>query len=111
VLVLDDRTIIDEGLVDVSGPSFPSGHAAYSVIYAWLALTIALRLRPGMANASALIVAGIALAAAVGLTRVGLQVHYLSDVGAGWGLGVSAFALCAIVALVVSHLRQNGSPR
>ena len=97
------------GLVEASGLSFPSGHAAYSVIYAWLALTIALRVRPGMVNASALIVAGIVLAAAVGLTRVELQVHYLSDVSAGWGLGVSAFALCMIVALVVTHLRENGA--
>jgi len=95
-------------LIDASGLSFPSGHAANSVIYAWLALTIALRVRPGKVNASALIVAGIVLAAAVGLTRVELRAHYLSDVSAGWGLGVSAFALCAIVALVVTHLRENG---
>jgi len=104
-----DRPRPPDASIDVSGSSFPSGHAAYSVIYAWLALTIALRLRPGMANASALIVAGIALAAAVGLTRIELEVHYLSDVSAGWGLGVSAFALCAIVALVVTHLRQNAA--
>ena len=36
-----------------------------------------------------------------------LGVHYLSDVSGGWGLGVSAFAGCAAIALVVSHLRQN----
>jgi undecaprenyl-diphosphatase len=47
---------------------------------------------------------------AIGLSRVYLGVHYLSDVSGGWGLGVSAFAACASVALVVSHLgnlRQN----
>lgn len=103
-----DRPRPEGGLVEASGMSYPSGHAAYSVIYAWLALTVALRVRPGMVNASALITAGIVLAAAVGLTRVGLEAHYLSDVSGGWGLGVSAFALCAIVALVAGHLRQNG---
>jgi membrane-associated phospholipid phosphatase len=52
-------------------------------------------------------VAGIALTAAVGLTRVYLGVHYLTDVIGGWALGISAFAGCATVALVVTHLRKN----
>ena len=38
-------------LVGASGSSFPSGHAAHSVLYVWLAVTIVLRLRPGMARA------------------------------------------------------------
>ena len=42
--------------------------------------TIVVRLRPGLTNATAIVVAGIALTAAVGLTRVYLGVHYLSDV-------------------------------
>jgi undecaprenyl-diphosphatase len=95
------------GLVDASGSSFPSGHAAYSVVYAWLALTIAVRVRPGMANASALIAGGVVVTALVGLSRVYLDVHYLSDVSAGWGLGASAFAACAAVAMVVGYFRHN----
>ena len=47
---------------------------------------------------------GIALTAAVGLSRVYLGVHYLSDVSGGWALGVAAFAGCAAIALVVTHL-------
>jgi membrane-associated phospholipid phosphatase len=100
------------GLVETDGSSFPSGHAAYAVIYPWLAVTIAVRLRPGMTRASLLIVAGIAVAAAIGLSRVYLRVHFLSDVSAGWGLGVSAFALCAIGSMLVPYvarLRQNWS--
>lgn len=92
---------------DADGPAFPSGHAAYSVIYAWLAITVVARLRPGLTNGTALIVAGIALTAAVGLTRVYLGVHYLSDVVSGWGLGVSAFALCGAVAVAATHLRMR----
>jgi undecaprenyl-diphosphatase len=53
------------------------------------------------------VVAGIAVAALVGLSRVYLHVHYLSDVSGGWALGVSAYALCAAVALVAVELRQN----
>ena len=102
-----DRPRPAGGLVETHGSSFPSGHAAYSVIYAWLALTIAVRLRPGMAHASALIAGGIGLAALAGLSRVYLEAHHLSDVSAGWGLGVSAFAGCAAIAMVIAHLRQN----
>jgi membrane protein DedA with SNARE-associated domain/membrane-associated phospholipid phosphatase len=96
------------GLVDTSGSSFPSAHAAYSTFYVWLAVTIVLRLRPGMTRGALVVVAGIGLAALVGLSRVYLGVHYLSDVNAGWALGAAAFSLCAAVALVISTVRQNG---
>ena len=96
-------------LTDAEGWAFPSGHAAHAVIFPWLALTLTVRLRPGMAGGSALLVLGIALAALVGLSRVYLRVHYLSDVSAGWALGVAAFALCGAVAMTVTHLRQNAS--
>jgi undecaprenyl-diphosphatase len=96
-------------LTSAEGSAFPSGHAAHAVIFPWLALTLTVRLRPGMAGSTALIIAGIALAALVGLSRVYLRVHYLSDVNAGWALGVAAFAACGAVALIVTYLRQNAS--
>jgi undecaprenyl-diphosphatase len=95
------------GLVDAPDNSYPSGHAAHSVFYTWLALTITLRLRPGWRYGSALLAGGIALTALIGLSRVYLGVHYLSDVSGGWALGVSAFTICAAVAMVVTHIRQN----
>jgi membrane-associated phospholipid phosphatase len=36
-----------------------------------------------------------------------LRVHYLSDVGGGWALGLAVFAICGAVALIVDYLRQN----
>ena len=104
---LIDRPRPDGGLIDTSGQSYPSGHATYSVIYVWLALTVAVRARPGWKYGSALVLAGIALAALIGLSRVYLGVHFLSDVSGGWGLGVSAFAICAMLAMIVTHLRHN----
>jgi undecaprenyl-diphosphatase len=102
-----DRPRPQEGLVDASGSSFPSGHAAHSVIYVWAAVTLVLRLRPGMARGAAVVTAGIVLTALVGLSRVYLNVHYLSDVSGGWALGAACFSACALVALVVSGVRQN----
>ena len=87
--------------------SFPSAHAAHSVIYLWRAATIVLRLRPGMARATAVVVTGIVLTALIGLSRAYLEVHYLSDVSAGWALGAAAFSFCAAVGLLVSQVRQN----
>jgi membrane protein DedA with SNARE-associated domain/membrane-associated phospholipid phosphatase len=106
-----DRPRPADRLAETSSASYPSGHAAYSIVYVWIAVTIALRLgaqRLGKLTAGGLAIAvGIAVAAAVGLSRVYLRVHYLSDVNGGWGLGVTVFSLCAIVAIIVTHLRQN----
>ena len=95
------------GLVSVSSLSFPSGHAAYSVFYTWLAVTIAVRIRPDMARGTALVLSGIALTGLLGLSRVYLGVHDLSDVTAGWALGAFFFAFFAAGALIVAQLRQN----
>jgi undecaprenyl-diphosphatase len=105
-----DRPRPGGGLIDVSGSSFPSIHAAYSTFYVWLSVTIVMRLRPGMARGTAVVAAGIALTALVGLSRVYLNVHYLSDVSAGWALGMASFSLCAAIALVaatIGAVRQN----
>jgi membrane protein DedA with SNARE-associated domain/membrane-associated phospholipid phosphatase len=104
-----DRPRPEGALTGFSGSSFPSGHAAYSTFYVWLAVTVVLRLRPRMARGAAVVVGGIALTALVGLSRVYLGVHYMSDVNAGWALGAAAFSLCAAVALVVSAVRHNWS--
>ncbi len=102
-----DRPRPEGGLVGSSGSSFPSGHAAHSVLYVWMAVTIVLRLRPGMARKTAVVLAGIALTALVGLSRVYLDVHYLSDVSGGWALGAACFSFCATVGLVISGVRQT----
>jgi undecaprenyl-diphosphatase len=105
-----DRPRPPDPLVHAGGSSYPSGHAAHSMIYVWLAVTIVLRLRPGMARATAVVIAGFVLTALVGLSRVYLNVHYLSDVSGGWALGAAAFSICAAVALLVSGMRQNPEP-
>ncbi|HEX5594262.1 MAG TPA: bifunctional DedA family/phosphatase PAP2 family protein [Solirubrobacterales bacterium] len=102
-----DRPRPADPLVDVTGSSFPSAHAAHSVFYLWLAVTIVLRLRPGMARGTAVVTTGFVLTALIGLSRVYLGTNYLSDVSGGWALGAAAFSLPAAVGLVVSQVRQN----
>jgi membrane protein DedA with SNARE-associated domain/membrane-associated phospholipid phosphatase len=93
-------------LVETEGHSFPSGHAAYSVVYVAVAVALA-RTVPWLGRFAVVTVA-VAVAAALGLSRVYLRAHFVSDVAGGWGLAAAIFALCAIVALVATHVRQNG---
>ena len=96
-----------DGLIDVPGYSYPSGHAAHSVFYVWLSVTIAVRLRPDMTRKAALVAGGLLLSGLVGLSRVYLNVHYLSDVLGGWALGALCFAFFAVAALLAGQLRKN----
>lgn len=96
-------------LVEAKGWSFPSGHATHSVIYTWLAVTVAFRLVPRYSHRTVVIFGGILITALVGLTRVYLRVHWLSDVSAGWALCVAALTICGAIALVVARFRDNGT--
>lgn len=74
-------------LVQAHAPSFPSGHAAGTMIlYPLLGWYCGRRVGLG---------AGIAVAMLVGLTRVLLGVHWASDVAAGWLLGGAIACLAA----------------
>jgi membrane protein DedA with SNARE-associated domain/membrane-associated phospholipid phosphatase len=101
-----DRPRPSGQLTDVSGSGFPSGHAAYSTAWVAVAVVVA-RVVPGIASRAALVGGAIALAAAIGLSRIYLRVHYWSDVAGGWGLGAGIFGICAAIALVVAYLRHN----
>jgi undecaprenyl-diphosphatase len=97
-------------LIDASGSSYPSGHAAYAVVYVAVAVAVVHSL-PGVARRTALVVAAIVLAVLIGLSRVYLRVHYLTDVAGGFGLGAASFALCGTIALIVAFVRHNTGAR
>jgi membrane protein DedA with SNARE-associated domain/membrane-associated phospholipid phosphatase len=101
-----DRARPSGALVDTAGSSFPSGHAAYAVAYVAVAIAIA-HAFPRFVYRAAVVTAAIVVAAAVGLSRVYLHAHYLSDAVAGWGLAAAVFSGCGIVALIVAFLRDN----
>ena len=95
-----------ELMFPVGGPSFPSSHAAYSVLLLALALVLAQRLR-SRRRRIALIGTATLAAALIGVWLVAVRVHYLSDVLAGWGLGAALFALSGLVAAAIEARRQH----
>ena len=105
-----DRPRPSGGLTATSNASFPSGHAAYSTLWVGTATAVAWCI-PGLARRALLIGAAVAVAVAVGLSRVYLGVHYWSDVVGGWGLGAAILGACAGIALAVAFIRQNGAGR
>ena len=92
--------------------AFPSVHAALAtVVYVTLG-TLAAEATPRRAVRAYLVSAGVLVAAGVGLTRVYLGVHWLTDVAAGWAVGAAwAYGLRAATraARARRFARQDGA--
>ncbi len=98
--VARERPMFVDPVDTAHGWSFPSGHALNGVLgcgvlliglWAWMPR----RVRPFA------VVAAVVSAVGVGFTRLGLGVHYLSDVVAGWALGIVVLAVFwAVVAVL-----------
>jgi undecaprenyl-diphosphatase len=76
--------------------SFPSGHASGVAALVTVALVLAWPLLAPTAR-RAWLAAGVALVVLVGLTRIWLGVHYLSDVIGGWAFGLGWTLLMALL--------------
>jgi len=103
---LEDRPRPPGGLSEAAGSSFPSGHAAHAIVFVAIAVGVA-HAFPSFVHRAAVVLAAIALAGLIGISRIYLRVHYLSDVVGGWALGSAVFAACGMTALIVSFMRQN----
>lgn len=94
------------GFLQAEGFSFPSGHATGAVaIYGMLAFVLT---RTVAAHRHPVLLAGaFGLIAAIGLSRVLLHVHYVSDVMAGWAVTFAWIAACILVADVASRRQSH----
>lgn len=102
------RPPISFAVPDVSahGFAFPSGHAGQSAaIYGVVAFLLAARVS-GWPGKVAVWTGAVLAAGAVGVSRLYLGVHWLTDVLAGWALGV---AWLGVVLLAVTLLRQRAA--
>jgi membrane-associated phospholipid phosphatase len=100
-----DRPRPGDGLAGMEGFAYPSGHAGISITY--LAAAVILSRTVPVAWRVPLVAGAAVLAAAIGLSRIYLRVHFLTDVVGGWAVGLAVFSLLGAVALIVGYLRQN----
>jgi undecaprenyl-diphosphatase len=85
-----------EGGARLESLSYPSGHSSGIATLVTVALIMAWPLLAGRARHWAL-AAGVLLVLLVGLTRMWLGVHFLSDVVGGWALGIGWSLLTALL--------------
>ena len=111
-LVGRPRPLVEAPVTDlpVSG-SFPSGHTATAVVLFGCVAVVALwRTRLPRGARGAVIAAVVAGSVAVGLTRLVLGVHFVTDVVAGWSLGAAWLAVTT-GALYLRRAEQSPSTR
>lgn len=87
----------DHGFVAAAGWSFPSGHASAAMAVYGTACYLVWRLAPASWRWPSVALAA-ALIMAIGLSRILLQVHFASDVAAGFAVTLAWLALCVAVA-------------
>ena len=83
-------------LVSAPSTSFPSGHALGVMVGVLALLTVVLPVMRRPLRAW-LVAFGSLIVIAIGIGRVVLNVHYPSDVVAGWALGYAYFVVCLLM--------------
>ncbi|PZP95565.1 MAG: hypothetical protein DI587_22470 [Variovorax paradoxus] len=87
------RPLHEHGFAVADGYSFPSGHTSGSVVVYGMLAYLCVRLLPARWHLPAVLLA-VLLAYCMGVSRVLLQVHWASDVLAGFASGLTWLAIC-----------------
>jgi undecaprenyl-diphosphatase len=104
------RPIHDTTLFQPNGWSFPSGHSSGAVVaYGMLAYVLVRAWPPAMTRLGGLSVVLVASAVAftIGCSRIFIQVHYATDVLAGFASGSVWLAVCISSIELTRHYRQQ----
>ena len=96
------RPPVEFQVAQIRNPSFPSGHAANTtalivsvVLVVWCVTEMSRRIKMWAS------IGGVVIFIAMGLTRLVLNVHWLSDVLAGWCIGAAVgFAITGLLLAV-----------
>jgi membrane-associated phospholipid phosphatase len=101
------RPVLDEPLAEAFGKSFPSGHSMSSMVCYGALLLAFLPIIPRRGRPLAFAVTGL-LIFSIGISRLGLGVHFLSDVLGGFVLG-AAWLIAATAAFSIWRV-ERGRP-
>ena len=106
-VMLRPRPLHDHGFVTEAGWSFPSGHAFGAMVFYGMLAYVLLRVSPHRWH-RLVVAAAVAMVTVIGLSRIVLQVHYFSDVMAGYASGLVWLVLC--IAGSEAFRRNTASP-
>ncbi len=93
-----------------TSPSFPSGHALNSVVVTGVVVYLVLLHLHRKRTRTTVVTLGAVFALAMGLSRVFLGHHWLTDVVAGWLLGLGWLAVVVTAHRLHLTLRRAGAP-
>jgi undecaprenyl-diphosphatase len=96
------RPVVAHPLAHGTGNSFPSGHSLGSIVCYGAILLVFLPVARGRGR-TALITVIVTLVALIGISRILLGVHYLSDVVGGWAVGIAWLGLTAFAFELARH--------
>ena len=103
------RPVHEHGLVSELGWSFPSSHTSSSTVAYGMLAYIAIRTLPQRWHLPA-VLAAAALAFSVGCSRIFLQVHFASDVAAGFASGTAWLTVCIASVELGRRYRDHRRP-
>jgi membrane-associated phospholipid phosphatase len=104
------RPQLPNSVASASGLSFPSGHAQAAMVTALILSIVLLPACQGRSRQVAMSLA-VGFVLAVGLSRVALGVHYVTDVLAGFALGAAWVVLLSTLLLSRVQPRATSEPR
>jgi membrane protein DedA with SNARE-associated domain len=107
-----DRARPENALQLLTDPSFPSGHATMAAAFFFVcAYLFSRRFKNWILRESFIVICALATIA-IGLSRIVLNVHWVSDVIAGWALGIFCATASIIFVRYISEIfTKNGRKR
>ena len=94
---LIQRARPENSLIAVSGPGFPSGHATAAIIFFSVLLFAYRNEFKSQVARTGFMILNIAIVLLIGFSRIYLHAHWMSDVVAGYALGILWMTLLVLI--------------